>query len=289
MGLNIKLYNIVSSGTYSIRYKSGDYPYPETVNSTFTLYGTGLTDSSITLTGLTFDTQYWIKMTDEVTGRYVVKNIHTNDSKSYPCYDTLCFDVDVLCDVTPPPTPSPTSTPITTLTPTPTPTKTPTITPTITKTITPTPTKTHTVTPSATPINTVTPSVTKTPTPTPTPTQSVGALTYCLWYTIEAIDENVQYAVTWTLKDNLGNTTTAISNIPITFYVVDSSGVVIATYTSPTWQILTGNSSDSGNINLNPSAGQYLVAQSGQSGTITDPNYCGIAYLDCDVNPTFCL
>lgn len=98
MGLNIKLYNIVSSGTYSIRYKSGDYPYPETVNSTFTLYGTGLTDSSITLTGLTFDTQYWIKMTDESTERYIIKNIYTHDSKAFPCYDTLCFDVEATCE-----------------------------------------------------------------------------------------------------------------------------------------------------------------------------------------------
>jgi len=72
MGLNVKILNITYENTYSLRYKSGDYPYPENINSTFTLYGTGLTDSSITLTGLSFDTQYWVKMTDDVTGRYII-------------------------------------------------------------------------------------------------------------------------------------------------------------------------------------------------------------------------
>lgn len=93
MGLNVKIYNIVYDNTYSLRYKSGDYPYPENIDSTFTLYGTGLTNSSITLSGLSFDTQYWIKMTDDSSGRYIIKNIYIHDSKAYPCYDTLCFDV----------------------------------------------------------------------------------------------------------------------------------------------------------------------------------------------------
>ena len=110
MGLNIKILNIVYETTYSLRYKSGDHPYPENNNSTFTLYGTGLTNSSITITGLSFDTQYWIKMTDDSSGRYIIKNIYTHDSKAYPCYDTICFDVVVLC-VSPSPTPTPTPTP----------------------------------------------------------------------------------------------------------------------------------------------------------------------------------
>ena len=78
MGLNIKILNIVYETTYSLRYKSGDHPYPENNNSTFTLYGTGLTNSSVTLTGLSFDTQYWIKMTDDSSGRYIIKNIYTH-------------------------------------------------------------------------------------------------------------------------------------------------------------------------------------------------------------------
>jgi hypothetical protein len=129
MGLNVKLYNIISDGSYSIRYKSGDYPYPETIDSTFTFYGSGLTDASITISGLTFDTQYWIKMTDETTGRYIIKNIYSHDSKAFSCYDTICFDVETLC-LSPTPTssvtPTPTSSLIVSSTPTPTPTLTPT-------------------------------------------------------------------------------------------------------------------------------------------------------------------
>jgi hypothetical protein len=97
MGLNVRIYNIVSNGPFSIRYKSGDYPYPENVDSTFNLYGINLTGNTVTLSGLTFDTQYWIKMTDETTGTYIVKNIYTHDSKSFPCYDTICFDVETIC------------------------------------------------------------------------------------------------------------------------------------------------------------------------------------------------
>lgn len=132
MGLNIKLYNIVSDGSYTIRYKTGNYPYPETIDSTFTFYGSGLTDSSIVITGLTFDTQYWIKMTDEITGRYIIKNIYSHDSKAFPCYDTICFDVETLC-LSPSPSPSVTPTAQVVVTPTPTPT------PSITPTLTPTP------------------------------------------------------------------------------------------------------------------------------------------------------
>jgi hypothetical protein len=286
MGLNVRLYNITNDGTYSIRYKSGDSPYPETNNSTFTLYATSLTATTITITNLSFDTQYWVKMTDETTGRYIIKNIYTHDSKAFPCYDTMCFDVEVQCGVVPSVTPTPTITPTVTKTPTPTPSITPTINP--SPSLTPSKTPTPTITPSINSSPQVTPSKTPTPTPTPTPTSS-QPLTYCLWYSIQEIDENVQYEVTWTLKNNLGNTVTATSNIPITFYKVNSSGVVTAVYTSPQWQIFVGSSQDSGNITLNPSAGEYLVAGSGQSGTITDPNYCGIAFIDCDVNPTYCI
>jgi hypothetical protein len=198
-------------------------------------------------------------------------NSETNQGGYQMSYvDLRCSD----CESGTPPTP--------TLTPTPTPT------PTVTPTYNVTPT--NTVTPTLTPTRTLTPTVTPTNTPTPSNTPDGSPPSgYCLWYTIETIDENSEYAVTWTLKDNLGNTTNATSDIPITFYRVNSSGVVIGTYTTPAWKIVTGNSSDSGNINLNPSAGEYLVAQLGLSGTITDPNYCGIAYIDCGVNPTYCV
>ena len=97
MGLNVKLYDIINDGPYSIRYKTGTNPYPEYDNTTYTLYGTGLTNPSIILTGMSFDTQYWVKIIDETTNRYIVKNIYTNDSKAFPCYDTICFDTEFDC------------------------------------------------------------------------------------------------------------------------------------------------------------------------------------------------
>jgi hypothetical protein len=121
---------------------------------------------------MSFDTQYWVKMTDETTNRYIIKNIYTNDSKTYPCYDTICFDTEVVCDVSPSPTPTNTPTPTLTRTVTPTPTLTRTVTPTptLTKTVTPNPTLTRTLLPTRTPTPTVTPTKTLTPTLTPTRT-----------------------------------------------------------------------------------------------------------------------
>ena len=143
MGLTILIYNIVSEGNYTIRYKSGDGPYPANTDSTFTLVGTYTSSTTqIELPDLEFDTQYWIKMTDEETGRYIIKNIYSHDSKAFPCYDTMCFSVDVVCEDTPTVTPTPTSTP----TPSGTPTPTSTPTPTETRTTTPTPSTTSTPT-----------------------------------------------------------------------------------------------------------------------------------------------
>jgi hypothetical protein len=132
MGLNVKIYNIISNGNYTIRYKSGNNPYPVETDSTFTLLGSYTPSTTeVTISGLTFDTQYWIKMTDNTTGRYIVQNIFTHDSKAFPCYDTICFSIDVTCEEQETPTPTPTYTQ--TVTPTRTPTRTPTLTPTLTE------------------------------------------------------------------------------------------------------------------------------------------------------------
>ena len=102
MGLNVRIYNIVSDGNYVIRYKSGNNPYPVETDSSFTTVGTYTTSTTtVTIEDLEFDTQYWIKMTDVTTGKYIVKNIYVNDSKAFPCYDTMCFDVDVTCEEEP--------------------------------------------------------------------------------------------------------------------------------------------------------------------------------------------
>jgi len=151
MGLKIRLFNIVSNNTYTLRYKSGASAWPEYDDTTFILYNTGLTSSTIEIDNLMFDTQYWVKIIDEISNRYIIKNINTHSSDVFPCYDLV-----------PTPTPTPTRTP------TPTPTKTPTSTPTKTPTSTPTPT----LTPTPTKTPTLTPTPTKTPTLTPTPTST---------------------------------------------------------------------------------------------------------------------
>lgn len=135
MGLNVRIYNIISNGNYTVRYKSGNNPYPVETNSTFTLLGSYTPSTTeITISGLTFDTQYWIKMTDNITGKYIVQNIYTHDSKAFPCYDTICFSIDVTCEEQP--TPTPTVTTSQTVTPTYSQTVTPTRTPTLTQTLT---------------------------------------------------------------------------------------------------------------------------------------------------------
>lgn len=185
MGLNVRLYNIVSDGNYSIRYKSGDSPYPETNDSTFTLYNTGLTATTITISGLSFDTQYWIKMTDQTTGRYIIKNIYTHDSKAFPCYDTMCFDVQTVC-VSPSPTPTPT------------------VTPTVTPSLTPTPTPT--VTPScacATPIiQSVCPSLS----PTIDITFSISGCSGCSSHTVQFSQDGITWGLSNTAGCGSGNT-----------------------------------------------------------------------------------
>ena len=148
MGLKIRLFNIVSSNTYTLRYKSGASAWPEYDDTTFILYNTGLTSSTIEIDNLMFDTQYWLKIVDEISNRYIMKNINTLSSDVFPCYDLVPTPTST-------PTRTPTSTPTPTLTPTPTKTPTPTSTP--TPTLTPTLTST-TVSPTSTPILTSTPS-----------------------------------------------------------------------------------------------------------------------------------
>lgn len=99
MSLTVRLYNLNNTNPYTVRYLSGSTnPYPEYDDTHFPNFvGSGLTASEINVSGLTFNTEYWFKVTDNVTGRYYVKNIFLNDSKSFSCYDTLCFDTSVQC------------------------------------------------------------------------------------------------------------------------------------------------------------------------------------------------
>jgi hypothetical protein len=137
MGISIRLINISGSTSYSVAYSTSPY-------GSFTTALTGTT-STATISGapFEFDTQYYIKLTDLVTNRYIIENIYIHDSKAHPFYDTIDFDLSAVC--VPPPL-TPTATPTLTLTQTPTQTLTasigltPTATPTLTLTQTPTPT-----------------------------------------------------------------------------------------------------------------------------------------------------
>lgn len=257
MGLNVRLYNIVSDGPYTLRYKTGTSPYPETTDLTFTLFNTGLTSNEVTFSGLSFNTQYWVKMTDETTGRYIIKNIYTHDTNAYPCYNTMCFDVDANCtgsyfDTTPTPTPTVTRTPSVTKTPTPTPTKT--ITPTPTKT--PTHTPTNTVTPTRTPTMTKTP--TPTPTKTPTPTPSLSS-TFTLTYSYEKCD--ICAKTSGTLKKN-----------GTTFFTISTSQSVGTTNGSTTASVgdvinisLFESTTGSGCTSYGPAGISYEIIRNGVS------------------------
>lgn len=179
MGLVIRLHDIVSPNQFKVYYKQATSPYP--MNSGYSLYGTfaeGITTVNISGITINFNSNYWFKIEDQVTGRYIIENIETNDPIAYMdccpqpiglgavCYHS-CYPPTInslYCgDVLPTPTPTPTSTP----TPTPTPTGAPTLTPTPTPTLTG-PTATPTPTPTSTP--------TSTPTVTPTPTLTDGCI-----------------------------------------------------------------------------------------------------------------
>jgi hypothetical protein len=135
MGVSIRLINISGSTSYSVAYSTSPY-------GSFTTALTGTT-STATISGapFEFDTQYYIRLTDLVTNRYIIENIYIHDSKAYPLYDTIDFDLSASCvPPTPTPTTTPTATPTLTLTASIglTPTATPTLTLTQTPTLTPT-------------------------------------------------------------------------------------------------------------------------------------------------------
>ena len=164
MGLVIRLHDIVSPNQFKVYYKRATSPYP--MNSGYSLYGTfsaGTTTVNVSGITINFNSNYWFKIEDQSTGRYIIENIETNDPIAYMdccpqpvslgavCYHS-CYPPtinSISCGGLANPTPTPT------ITPTPTATS---IVPTATPTPTPTPTATL-VAPTATP----------TPTPTPLP------------------------------------------------------------------------------------------------------------------------
>jgi hypothetical protein len=92
--LKIRIKNITCAHGFKVSYKVGTTPYPlDTGYTDYNTYTNGTT-TIIFDANLQFDTQYWVKITDTTTNRYIIENIYMNDSKTFSCYDTIKFDVD---------------------------------------------------------------------------------------------------------------------------------------------------------------------------------------------------
>ena len=88
MGLNIRLYNINMVNDFTVAYRK------DTSVGTYTPYG-GIQPAATTTVSiddnLEFDTRYFVKITDTVTGLYSIGSIYTHDSKYFECYDQVNF------------------------------------------------------------------------------------------------------------------------------------------------------------------------------------------------------
>lgn len=128
MGLVIRLHDIVSPNQFKVYYKQATSPYP--MNSGYVMYGTfSANTTTVNISGITinFNSNYWFKIEDQTTGRYVIENIETNDAIAYSnccpkpinlnaiCYHT-CYPptgVSASCTgIAPTVTPTPTATPV---------------------------------------------------------------------------------------------------------------------------------------------------------------------------------
>lgn len=104
MSLHIRLYGINSENDFIVSYKSGETLNSETTGFTsYDSYVAGTTGVTISGVTLSYNTNYWVKIQDSITNRYIIENIVTHEDCYFGCYDST-------------PTPTPT------ITPTPTPT-----------------------------------------------------------------------------------------------------------------------------------------------------------------------
>ena len=116
MGLNIRLHDINLKNNFKLSYRTGSTAGDLLIiNTGYTNYTEGATLSGNTVyassdvvnyntnpiifTNAEFDTQYWFKFLDTVTGLYTIENINTHESKYYECYDKIDFYVIVTGDV----------------------------------------------------------------------------------------------------------------------------------------------------------------------------------------------
>jgi hypothetical protein len=88
MGLNVRIYNVTFTHNYKVEYRTNTYAGTYTFHS-FQSAGT----NNVTIGNLEFDTLYYVKLTDLITGQYVITQIVTHDSKFYDCYDHINFTI----------------------------------------------------------------------------------------------------------------------------------------------------------------------------------------------------
>lgn len=204
MGLKIRINGIYSPNRFKIYFKTGASAGNDAIIATgYTQYTVGAdqpngvyenstsrnyNSNPIIFTGASFDTQYWFKLVDTVTGGYIIENIYTNQAEVYDeCINCCLFSGGSATFIaTPTPTPGPS--------PTPTPTSDCTFTGgSATYDNNPTPTATA-VPPTATPVPPTPTSIPPTPTPippTPTPTSvpiiagASGSMEPCIGGTID--------------------------------------------------------------------------------------------------------
>lgn len=119
MGLVVRLYGIVSPNPFKVSIKKGDLPYPldNGYEEYSTTYSGGTTQIELAYyrivppglktEGFLFNQQYWVKITDLVTDRYIIENIYTNDQIAFECSCTPplilsveCFLGDLDCNLT---------------------------------------------------------------------------------------------------------------------------------------------------------------------------------------------
>ena len=112
MGIVIRIYDIASPNDFTVSIKRGDtaYPLDSGFNPCGGTYSGGTEQISISgytvspgtkYTSLQFDTQYWLKLVDTVTDRYIIENIKINNQIAYAdcdCSPPLIVSVECYLD-----------------------------------------------------------------------------------------------------------------------------------------------------------------------------------------------
>ena len=116
MGLNIRLHDINLKNNFRLSFRTGSTAGDLSIITTgYTSFINGATLSGNTVYASSdvidynttpiifpnseFNTQYWFKFLDTITGLYTIKNINTHESKYYECYDMIDFYVTVTEDI----------------------------------------------------------------------------------------------------------------------------------------------------------------------------------------------